>query len=94
VSVFAQGECQPPPAQACGSRGLPQCDDGSFCSFPPEANCGRADAPGECTVRSQILPLHLPARVRLRRRDLQQQLHCFLAGVSIEHDGACEAAAP
>lgn len=54
VSVAYEGECKADPGgQACGSRGLGECADGEFCSFPPDANCGRADAPGVCRKKPE-----------------------------------------
>jgi len=41
-------------ADTCGSRGLPECPDGSFCNFPQEADCGRADGTGVCTVLTDV----------------------------------------
>lgn len=32
----------------CGTRGVPPCEDGNYCDFPPESECGRADRPGVC----------------------------------------------
>src|SRR5690606_10531375 len=50
-----------PPGRACGSRGLAECPDGEFCSFAPEANCGRADAPGVCKVKPEgCIEIHQP----------------------------------
>ena len=94
VSVFAEGECPAPAPQACGSRGLPQCDDGSFCSFPPEANCGRADAPGECTKRAEICTFIFRPVCGCDGTTYSNSCIASSAGVSVEHDGACEAAAP
>ena len=54
VAVQAEGECETDPVgQACGSLGLDACPDGEFCSFPPDANCGRADAPGVCRPKPE-----------------------------------------
>jgi len=80
--------------QSCGSRGLPQCDDGSFCSFPAQANCGRADAPGECTVRPQICPFIFKPVCGCDGQTYSNSCSASSAGVSVEHDGACGAAAP
>jgi hypothetical protein len=83
-----------PAAQACGSRGLPQCDDGSFCSFPPEANCGRADAPGECTQRAEICTFIFRPVCGCDGTTYSNSCIASSAGVSVEHDGACEATVP
>jgi len=42
-------------ADGCGSRGLAPCPDDSFCIYPPEADCGRDDAPGYCAVLTDVL---------------------------------------
>jgi hypothetical protein len=88
VSVFAQGECAPP-VQACGSRGLGQCDEGSFCSFPPEANCGRSDAPGECAVRPEFCIQIFKPVCGCDGETYSNSCSASAAGVSVEHDGSC-----
>jgi hypothetical protein len=35
---------------ACGSRGLPECPEGTFCQRTISAACGMSDAPGTCAA--------------------------------------------
>jgi hypothetical protein len=43
------GACVPGEiGEPCGSRGLGQCGDDTFCDYPESAACGEADAPGTC----------------------------------------------
>jgi len=93
VSVFAAGECEPP-VQACGSRGLPSCDEGSFCSFPPEANCGRADAPGQCAPRPEICIQLFKPVCGCDGRTYSNSCSAAAAGVSVERNGSCEEPSP
>lgn len=80
--------------QGCGSRGLGSCGDASFCSFPPGANCGRADAPGVCVQRPELCPqIFLPV-CGCDGETYSNTCVANSAGVSVEHDGACEDAAP
>jgi hypothetical protein len=90
VSVSAEGPCEPPPAQACGSRGLGQCEEGSFCSFPPEANCGRSDAPGVCVDRPDACILIFNPVCGCDGQTYGNSCSARSAGVSVEHNGACE----
>jgi hypothetical protein len=90
VSVSAEGECEPP-VQACGSRGLPSCDEGSYCSFPPAANCGRSDAPGECAPRPQACTRIFKPVCGCDGQTYSNSCGAAAAGVTVEHDGSCAA---
>ncbi|MEY4547938.1 MAG: hypothetical protein RL685_4133 [Pseudomonadota bacterium] len=92
VSVSAEGACEPEPpiGQACGSRGLPQCGDGFFCAFPPEANCGRSDAPGVCAQRAEACILIFDPVCGCDGRTYSNSCIASSAGVSVERDGACD----
>lgn len=48
MTVQHAGECKA--AEPCGGRGGKTCGEGQFCSFPPEASCGRSDASGTCVT--------------------------------------------
>jgi hypothetical protein len=50
VSIVSEGECPPAESRPCGGLQGLQCNDGEFCNYAPEAQCGAADAPGECTA--------------------------------------------
>jgi len=92
VSVISEGECAAPePApQACGSRGLPPCDADSFCSFPAESDCGRADRPGTCARRPEAcIQLFRPV-CGCDGQTYGNSCSAASAGVSVESDGACE----
>jgi hypothetical protein len=39
--------------ESCGSRGLPECADDEFCSFPAGASCGETDKPGTCQKKTK-----------------------------------------
>jgi hypothetical protein len=94
VSVSAEGACEPPPPQACGSRGLGNCDDDSFCSFPAGANCGRADAPGVCVRRPELCPQIFQPVCGCDGQTYGNRCTANSARVSVEHDGACEGTPP
>jgi hypothetical protein len=79
-----------PRQQACGSRGLAPCPDGQFCSFAPEAMCGRADAPGACAPRPEVcIELYQPVCGCDGQR-YSNECVANAAGVSADPDGTCD----
>ncbi|HTV21036.1 MAG TPA: Kazal-type serine protease inhibitor family protein [Polyangiaceae bacterium] len=100
VSVETQGECapsepgEPGEPSACGSRGLPECAEGSFCSFPEGANCGRADAPGVCQPKPEVCNFIFAPVCGCDGQTYGNACTAEAAGVSVEFEGACEDAQP
>jgi uncharacterized protein DUF6748/Kazal-type serine protease inhibitor-like protein len=79
-----------PAAQACGSRGLPQCDTGEFCNFPPDAMCGRADAPGACVERPEVCTDVFAPVCGCDGLTHASACAANAAGVSVDFEGPCE----
>lgn len=73
----------------CGSRGLGPCNQGEYCAFGPNANCGRADAGGTCTVMPQIcIQLYKPV-CGCDGKTYSNSCHAAGAGTSVDYVGAC-----
>jgi Kazal-type serine protease inhibitor domain len=81
-------------AQACGSRGLPECPEGTFCAFAPEADCGRADAPGVCSPRPPACIQIFAPVCGCDGQTHGNSCSAASAGVSADFDGPCEEATP
>lgn len=70
------------PGESCGgdTRGPRRsCDEGLFCQYTLEAQCGHADAPGTCTIKPEICP-----------RGIRYMPMCGCDGRT--YDGGCGAA--
>jgi len=89
-------ECIPEdPRPACGSRGLPECSAGSYCDFPIDADCGRADAPGRCSVLTDVACGEIWSPVcGCDGETYSSSCHAQQAGMSIDHVGECGGAGP
>jgi hypothetical protein len=77
--------------QACGSRGLGQCAEDSFCSFPPDANCGRADAPGTCAPKPEACTFVFDPVCGCDGQTYGNACIAASSGVSVEFPGECPA---
>lgn len=91
----AAGECvaptEPPTGeQACGSRGLGPCAEGSYCAFDAAADCGRSDAPGVCQPRPEAcIALYDPV-CGCDGQTYGNACSAASAGVSVATAGECE----
>src|SRR5690606_29790979 len=78
----------------CGTRGAPACADGSFCDFPADANCGRADAPGTCQPVPEVCAEIFAPVCGCDGQTYDNACSANAAGVSVEFDGPCAPSEP
>lgn len=76
---------------ACGGRGRPRCPEGTYCDFPPESICGRADGPGVCEPMPGGCIPEGPGVCGCDGTTYSNACLAASAGVSVERDGACAA---
>lgn len=75
---------------ACGSRGLPfACNKGLFCQREPDANCGRADAPGTCQPIPNICTRIFKPVCGCDGLTYGNECEAHAAEVSVDYDGPC-----
>jgi hypothetical protein len=74
----------------CGTRGVPACAEGTFCDFPPDANCGRADAPGVCAPKPEVCTFQYDPVCGCDGVTYGNACAAAGAGVSVELTGECE----
>lgn len=91
VSVLYIGECRATSGVTCGGRGGLTCDAGQFCSYAPEADCGRYDAPGECAdipVGGVCDARYAPV-CGCNGKTYGNACEARNAGVSVDYEGEC-----
>jgi hypothetical protein len=77
---------------SCGGRGQMECPGGSYCSFPEDADCGRFDAPGTCTALTDVACGEIYSPVcGCDGETYDNPCSAAQAGMSIDHEGECDA---
>lgn len=90
VSIASQGECEGEPSGvACGSRGLPECGEDEFCSYPEKANCGAADAAGVCVAKPEVCAEIYAPVCGCDDKTYANACEANGAGVSVASEGEC-----
>lgn len=92
TSVAALGACKTEPGGgACGGKTGAMCGADQYCSYAPEADCGRFDAQGTCADIPQggaCDAVYDPV-CGCNGMTYGNSCSATLAGVSIDHDGEC-----
>jgi hypothetical protein len=93
-ALLAQG-CHPPPVdepQACGGLAGLSCDEGEFCNFAPDAQCGAADQTGVCETLPEVCNGLVAPVCGCDDQTYNNECFAHAAGVSVSHEGACSVA--
>src|SRR5262245_50822846 len=79
-----------PTGAICGTRGAPQCPANMFCSYAPGADCGEADKPGHCAVRTEMCAEIYKPVCGCDGKTYGNACNAAAAAVGIRAEGTCK----
>jgi hypothetical protein len=91
TAIASQGACTSEPGGTCGGKTGLMCGPDQFCAYPPEADCGRFDATGQCVDIQQggACDLLYDPVCGCDGKTHGNSCSARLAGVSIDYEGEC-----
>lgn len=87
VNVAAEGACLP--EGACGGRVGDTCEDTEYCLYEDNAECGRTDLTGHCTILPEACPKNYLPVCGCDGKTYGNSCLAALQKVSVDYEGAC-----